>query len=78
MSALSFQSFCVEYYAKHIGATGADVYRVFRESGLMKVLGTDYEDLTAIAFADDSIGLYGQSALNIASAVIAEREQSPA
>lgn len=37
-----------------------------------------YTSKTAIAFADDSIGLYGQSALNIASAVIAEREQSPA
>lgn len=35
-----------------------------------------YTLTTARAFADDSIGLYGQSALNIAGEVIAEDERS--
>lgn len=35
-----------------------------------------YTSTTARAFADDSIGLYGQSAPNIAGEVIAEDERS--
>lgn len=35
-----------------------------------------YMSKTARAFADDSIGLYGQSALNIAGEVISENERS--
>ena len=50
MSNLSFQSFCVEYYAKHIGMTGADVYCIFRDSGLLKVLEDDYEDLHGLGW----------------------------
>lgn len=37
-----------------------------------------YMSKTARAFADDSIGLYGQSALNIAGEVIAEYDRSRA
>ena len=33
-----------------------------------------YRSKTAEAFADDSLGLYGQSALRIAADVIQERE----
>ena len=38
MSRLSFKSFCIEFYARHIGSTGADVYKMFSESGLLKTL----------------------------------------
>lgn len=45
MSKLSFKSFCVEYYAHHVGMTGAEVYERFKRSGLLKILETDYGDL---------------------------------
>lgn len=38
-----------------------------------EALNRFYTSKTARAFADDSTGLYGQSALNIAGEVIAER-----
>jgi len=38
LSKLSFKSFCIEFYARHIGSTGADVYRMFSENGLLKTL----------------------------------------
>lgn len=45
MSRTSFKAFCIEYYARHAGMTGAEAYRRFDESGLLKVLDDDYEDL---------------------------------
>ena len=50
MSRLSFKSFCIEFYARHIGSTGADVYRMFSESGLLKTLDDDYEDLHGLGW----------------------------
>lgn len=45
MSKTSFKTFCVEFYAKHIGMTGPEVYAEFDRSGLLKELDKDYEDL---------------------------------
>ena len=50
LSRLSFKSFCIEFYARHIGTTGADVYRMFSESGLLKTLDDDYEDLHGLGW----------------------------
>ena len=45
MSELSFQTFCIEFYSRHIQTTGPEVYDLFQKSGLLKMLETDYEDL---------------------------------
>lgn len=45
MSELSFKTFCIEFYSKHIQKPGPEVYELFRPSGLLDMLETDYEDL---------------------------------
>lgn len=45
MSELSFQTFCIEFYSRHIQKTSPEVYDLFQKSGLLKMLETDYEDL---------------------------------
>ena len=45
MSKTSFKTFCIEFYAKHIGKTGSEVYDLFEKSGLLRELDDDYEDL---------------------------------
>lgn len=45
MSQISFISFCVENYADYIGKPGNEVYSSFKNSGLLDVLRTDYDDL---------------------------------
>ncbi len=45
MSLLSFKVFCIEFYSRHIQKPGPEVYRLFRKSGLLRLLETDYEDL---------------------------------
>ena len=50
MSRLSFKSFCIEYYAKHAGITGAAAYELFEKSGLIKTLDDDYEDLYGLGW----------------------------
>lgn len=45
MSKVSFQTFCVELYAEHIQKDSTDVYALFKQSGLLDLLDTDYEDL---------------------------------
>ena len=45
MSELSFQTFCIECYSRHIQKPGNEVYDLFRKSGLLKMLKTDYDDL---------------------------------
>ena len=52
----------VDYLATH--------YNVSEDSAMEMF----YRSKTAQAFADDDLGLYGQSALNIAGDVIQERE----
>ena len=45
MDVISFLTFCIEFYSKHIQKPGNEVYFMFRDSGLMDMLETDYEDL---------------------------------
>lgn len=45
MSVLSFQTFCIEFYSRHIQKPGNEVYELFSRSGLLELLKTDYEDL---------------------------------
>ena len=45
MSKISFVSFCVENYAKHIGKPSDEVYRDFKNEKVLDFLNEDYEDL---------------------------------
>ena len=45
MSKLSFQTFCIEFYSKHIQKPSPEVYALFDRSGLLDMLKTDYDDL---------------------------------
>ena len=45
MSQTSFISFCVEFYAAHVGKTGAEIYDLFKKEGILDWLETDYDDL---------------------------------
>ena len=45
MSELSFQTFSIEFYSKHIQKSSPEVYAMFAESGLLELLKTDYDDL---------------------------------
>ena len=45
MSRLSFQTFCIEFYSRHIQKPSTEVYALFRNSGLLSLLKSDYEDL---------------------------------
>ena len=45
MSELSFQTFCIEFYSKHIQKPSPEVYALFAKSGLLDMLKTDYNDL---------------------------------
>ncbi len=62
MSRLSFKTFCIEYYAEHIGQTGEQVYRLFQKEGILDLLESDYEDLHGMgmeylmAFFDEYLG----------------------
>lgn len=62
MSLLSFITFCIELYAEHIHKDSTEVYRLFEESGLLKMLDTDYEDLHGMSmeylmqFFDEYLG----------------------
>lgn len=45
MSKLSFKTFCIEFYSKHTGIPGNEVYTLFQKEGLLTMLEEDYEDL---------------------------------
>ena len=45
MSELSFQTFCIEFYSKHIQKPSPEVYALFTQSGLLDMLKTDYDGL---------------------------------
>lgn len=45
MSVLSFQTFCIEFYSRHIQKPGSEIYALFSWSGLLEMLKTDHEDL---------------------------------
>ena len=45
MSKISFISFCVEYYAKHINKSSNEVYELFKQEKVLDMLENDYDDL---------------------------------
>ncbi len=45
MSKISFISFCVEYYAKHINKSSNEVYKIFKQEKVLDLLENDYDDL---------------------------------
>ncbi len=62
MSKLSFITFCIEFYSKHIQKTSDEVFLLFRESGLLELLKNDYDDLHGMSmeymmqFIDEYLG----------------------
>lgn len=50
MSKISFISFCIEYYAQHISKSGDEVYKLFKDSGLIDLLNDEYDDLHGMGF----------------------------
>lgn len=50
MSTLSFAVSCVEYYADHINKPSSEVYRMFKQSGILDLLYSDYDDLHGMSF----------------------------
>jgi hypothetical protein len=50
LSLLSFETFCIEFYADHINSDGPQVYKKFADSGLLALLKSDYEDLHGMSF----------------------------
>lgn len=45
MSRISFKTFCIEYYAEHIGKSSEKVYELFKQEKILEMLDEDYEDL---------------------------------
>ncbi|MBQ6211662.1 MAG: DUF3791 domain-containing protein [Ruminococcus sp.] len=45
MSRISFISFCVEYFAKHINKSSNEVYELFKQEKVLDLLENDYDDL---------------------------------
>ena len=45
MSRVSFISFCIEYYAEHVGKTSDEVYKIFKNEKVLEWLEEDYDDL---------------------------------
>lgn len=62
MSRLSFQILCIEKYAGYVGAGGSEIYKKFKDEGLLALLSSDYEDLHGmgteymIQFCKDYLG----------------------
>jgi hypothetical protein len=50
MSRLSFNTFSIEMYSEHSGLPSPTVFKVFRDSGLLEMLDTDYEDLHGMSW----------------------------
>lgn len=63
MSRLSFKTFCIENYSYHTRIVGTEVYRIFEEQGILKLLDDDYEDLHGMGmeylmqFFDEYLGV---------------------
>ena len=45
MSKVSFISFCIEYYAEHIGKPSDEIYKLFKQENVLEWLEEDYPDL---------------------------------
>lgn len=62
MSKLSFKTFCIEYYAEHINQSSEKVYELFKKTGLLDLLDSDYGDLHGmgmeylVQFFDEYLG----------------------
>ncbi len=50
MSKLSFTVHCIEMYANHTNHDGDEIYSIFKDSGILELLDTDYEDLHGMSF----------------------------
>jgi hypothetical protein len=50
MSRLSFKTFCIEQYADYKKIPGNEVYRLFDENGVLKMLDEDYDLLHGFGF----------------------------
>jgi hypothetical protein len=50
MSQLSFITFCLELYAEYKKTSSPEIYRLFKTTGLLELLKTDYEDLHSMSF----------------------------
>jgi len=45
LSKLSFKTFCIEFYSRHISKPSNEVYKLFKDEGVLDLLDSDYEDL---------------------------------
>jgi len=50
MSKLSFKLFCIEKYADHTGIPSNEVFRLFAENGVLRMLDEDYDLLHGHGF----------------------------
>lgn len=50
MSRLSFKAFCIELYADHKSIPSDQVYTLFENNGILKMLDDDYEILHGHGF----------------------------
>ena len=50
MSKLSFKVFCVEMYARYKSMLGSDVYKLFKQEGVLEMLERDYDVLHGFGF----------------------------
>jgi hypothetical protein len=50
MSKMSFKTFCIEMYAEHAGQSSPEIFSLFRKTGLLEMLDTDYEDLHGLSW----------------------------
>jgi len=50
MSRLSFKAFCIELYADHKAIPSNEVYTLFENNGIIKMLDEDYELLHGHGF----------------------------
>ena len=50
MSRLSFKTFCIEMYARDKKMPGYDVYKLFKEKGVLNMLDEDYDVLHGFGF----------------------------
>ena len=44
-SVVAFQVFCIETYSTHVAKPSNVIYTIFKETGLLDLLKTDYADL---------------------------------
>jgi hypothetical protein len=50
MSRLSFKAFCIELYADHKSMPSNEVYTLFENNGILKMLDDDYDILHGHGF----------------------------